>query len=202
MSTSLYLEALICRKKFMNRKTDYFKPNTRISNFIPLPRFVLTEDMTTSSKVIYGLLVARTMLSQKEENQPRWTDALGRIYITYSFRNLAIDSKLSKSTVSAAMAELKQIGLVESRRSGYNMPNRIYVKYMSDPESKNGETQISEHQKPGNRNSEYQRLAPIYTESKQKKDIFPDSYRKIHNFEERHRSPEEWDKLEEMLFNV
>ncbi len=184
----------------MKRETAYFKPNTRISNFIPLPRFILAENITTSAKLIYGLLLARTMLSQKAENGHEWTDEAGRIYIRYTIQNLSKDSHLGKSTVSSALSELKQKGLIRTRRMGSNQANRIYVKYITD--STQETVQNLELRTSKKQNSEYQNLDPIYTESKQKKDIFPDSYRKIHNFEERHRSPEEWDKLEEMLFNV
>ncbi len=188
------------QKEIMKRETAYFKPNTRISNFIPVPRSILREDLTASAKLVYGLLVARTMLSQKAENRQEWTDEAGRIYIRYTIQNLSRDSHLGKSTVSSALSELKQKGLIRTKRNGSNQANRIYVKYITD--STQETEQNLELQTPKKQNSEYQNLDPIYTESKQKKDIFPDSYRKIHNFEERHRSPEEWNKLEEMLFNV
>ena len=184
----------------MKRNLNCFQSNTRISNYIPLPRFILAENITTSAKLIYGLLLARTMLSQKAENRQEWTDEAGRIYIRYTIQDLSRDSHLGKSTVSSALSELKQKGLISTRRMGSNQANRIYVKYITDSAQEteqNLELRTSKKQ-----NSEYQNLDPIYTESKQKKDISPDSYRKIHNFEERHRSPEEWDKLEEMLFNA
>lgn len=184
----------------MKRSLNYFQPNTRVSNYIPLPRFILREDLTASAKLVYGLLLARTMLSQKAENRREWTDEAGRIYIRYTIQDLAKDSNLGRSTVSSALSELKQKGLINTKRMGSNQANRIYVKYTSDSTQEidqNLELRTSKKQ-----NSEYQNLDPIYTESKQKKDISPDSYRKIHNFEERHKSPEEWAMLEEILFNA
>ena len=187
----------------MKGKTDYFKPNTEISNYIPLPRFILAEDVTTSAKLIYGLLVARTMLSQKAENRQAWTDKAGRTFIRYPIQNLAEDSGLGRSTVSSALSELKQEGLIRTKRSGCNQANRIYVKYIPDSFQKNSQDQIPASRTTENRNSGCQNPAPIYTDKdKQKKIMSPDTYRKIHNFDERTRSSEEWEMLEEMLFNV
>lgn len=183
-----------------NRVTVYFKPNTKISNFIPLPRFILTADITTSAKQIYGFLLARTMLSQKKENRQNWTDDAGRIFIMYPIQNLATDSSLARSTVSAALSELKQNGLIETKRSGFNQPNRIYVKYIPDAFQKNTNDRISASRTSDNRKPECRNSEPIYTESKQRKNISVNQ--KIHNFVERDRSPEEWDELEKRLFNV
>lgn len=115
-----------------NRTTEFFKPKTRIKNFIPLPRFVLSEELTASAKLIYGLLVARTMLSQKAANAKNWTDKEGRITIMYTIENLARDSGLSVATVKASIRSLKKAGLVISKANGHNKPNTIYVKYQKD----------------------------------------------------------------------
>lgn len=113
----------------MERHTTYFKKNTKIKNFTPIPRFIFKENLTSSAKIIYSLLVARTMLSQKEENVSRWSDALGRVYVNYTIRNLAIDSGLGEQTVKNALAQLKEHGLIRSDYKGNNRPNTIYVKY-------------------------------------------------------------------------
>ena len=109
--------------------TVFFKPYTKIKNFIPLPRFILAEDLPCSAKLIYGLLVARTMVSQKEENANKWSDTVGNIYIMYTIRHLAKDTGLSASTVKTALAQLKAAGLIQTIKNGNNKPNTIYVKF-------------------------------------------------------------------------
>ena len=200
------------QKEIMKRETAYFKPNTRISNFIPVPRSILREDLTASAKLVYGLLVARTMLSQKAADGRKWTDRDGNVFIQFSIRSLAEETHMAESTVKNALRELKKRGFAETWRTGFNRPNRIYVKLSREdaaPGVKVG--QIPPVRKDDNRPTEGQKTyqldgwnpAPIYTDKdKQKKIISSSDYRKIHNFDERERSLEEWNKLEEMLFNV
>lgn len=196
----------------MKQQTAYFKQDTRIRNFIPIPRFVLAEDVSKSAKLIYGLLLARTMLSQKEKNQQEWTDEAGSIFIYYSIPNIARDAGFSESTVKNALKELKGLNLIETRRTGFNRPNRIYVKYIPedlpadgndrDQASLAGKNCLSGRQKLTR--LERQNLAPIYTnKDKQKRDIKSHHLNnKIHNFKERDYSDEFWKELEEKLFDV
>ena len=164
----------------MNRKTDYFKPNTRLSNFIPVPRFILREDLTASAKLVYGLMVARTMLSQKEENRQEWTDEAENVFIQYAIPNLAEDARMGETTVKNALRELKKRGFAETRRTGFNRPNRIYVKYDGEDAAKGMKAgQISPVRTDDNGPTEGQKAhqldgwnqAPIYTDiDKQKED--------------------------------
>ena len=195
----------------MKQQTAYFKQTTRIRNFIPIPRSILAADIPGSARIVYGLLLARTMLSQQEENRKTWTDESGNIFIYYSIQNIARDSKLSESTVKNAIKELKRLDLVETKRTGFNRPNRIYVKYIPEkltanadgwiPASRTGKNCLSEGQK--STRLESQNPAPIYTDrDRQKGDMTTSQNNKIHNFNERTRSEKEWDQLEERLFHV
>ena len=156
----------------MEQKTAYFKQNTRIGNFIQIPRFVLAENISISAKLVYGFLMARTLLSQKERNHQGWTDEAGNIFIYYSIQNIARDSKLSESTVKNALKELKSLNLIETKRTGFNRPNRIYVKYIPENPSANEYGQILTYRADDNCLSggqnptqlEGQNLAPIYTD--------------------------------------
>ena len=164
----------------MNRKTDYFKPNTQLSNFIPVPRFILREDLTASAKLVYGLMVARTMLSQKEENRQEWTDKAENVFIQYPIPNLAEDARMGETTVKNALRELKRRGFAETRRTGFNRPNQIYVKYDGEDADRGMKVgQISPVRTDDNGPTEGQKphqldgwnQAPIYTDiDKQKED--------------------------------
>lgn len=177
----------------MNRETAYFKPNTRISNFIPVPRFILREDLTASAKLIYGLLAARTMLSQKAADSRTWTDRDGNVFILFSIRSLAEEAGMAESTVKNALRELKKRGFAETRRTGFNLPNRIYVKYAGDDVAWGMEMgQISPVRKDNNCPTEGQKPyqldgrnpAPIYTDiDKQKIYIDHDPDRALKEFD-------------------
>ena len=170
------------QKEIMKRETAYFKPNTRISNFIPVPRSILREDLTASAKLVYGLLVARTMLSQKAADGRTWTDEDGNVFILFSIRSLAEEARMAESTVKNALRELKKRGFAETWRTGFNRPNRIYVKLSQEdavPGVKVG--QISPVRKDDNCPTEGQKThqldgwnpAPIYTD-KDKQKIYSD----------------------------
>ena len=169
------------QKEIMKRKTAYFKPNTRISNFIPVPRSILREDLTASAKLVYGLLVARTMLSQKASDGRTWTDEDGNVFILFSIRSLAEEARMAESTVKNALRELKKRGLAETRRTGFNRPNRIFVKYSREDAALGEVGQISPVRKDDNCPTEGQKThqldgwnpAPIYTD-KDKQKIYSD----------------------------
>lgn len=188
----------------MERKTAYFKQNTRISNFIQIPRSILAEDISISAKLIYGLLLARTMLSQKKRNRDNWTDEYGYIFIRYPIQQIAKDSGCSRSTVTKALKELKNKDLLQTERTGFNQANKIYLKYIAESSFQNGDVQIPVFRNAKTCYTEGQISVPRYTEEdKQKKDIITDqSYKRIHNFDERERTEKEWAELEEKLFNV
>ena len=195
----------------MEKQTAYFKPNTRIRDFIPLPRFIFSEDLSNSARIIYGYLVARTMLSKSEARRGNWTDGDGNIFIQYPIHKLAEESKMGTSTVKSAMKELKKLDLIETKRSGFNRPNRIYVKYIRDLVAETPEGQKMTFRKGENCPSEGQdstrlegqNLAPIYTDnSKQMNDTSRNhKYNSIHNFDERAYSDKFWKDLEEKLFD-
>ena len=170
------------QKEIMKRETTYFKPNTRISNFIPVPRSILREDLTASAKLVYGLLVARTMLSQKAADGRTWTDEDGNVFILFSIRSLAEEARMAESTVKNALRELKKRGFAETWRRGFNRPNRIYVKFSREDAALGVKVgQIPPVRKDDNRPTEGQKTtqldgwnpAPIYTD-KDKQKIYSD----------------------------
>ena len=150
-----------------NRITNFFKPSTKIKNFIPLPRFILKEELTPSAKLVYGLLVARTMLSQQAANVKKWTDKDGRISIMYTIEHLAHDSGLSIATVKNSLRSLKKAGLIITKTNGNNKPNTIYVKFINTV-TEETYPPADQNEPPDSQNSVYpgsQNLATIYTDT-------------------------------------
>ena len=94
------------------------RKDSKLLPYLPYPRFLLDVDLTQTAKVLYSVLLDRTNLSRANG----WTDEDGNIYIVFPLNKIAdlVDKGPSN--------ELETAGLIERRRCGNGMPNRIYVK--------------------------------------------------------------------------
>lgn len=101
----------------------FFKKNTPLPPFIPLPRFMLTGEHSINAKLLYGLLLNRTLLSQKSG----WLSEDGNVYVIYTIKQMADDLNRSERTVKAALNELENAGLITRVRQGWNRANRIFL---------------------------------------------------------------------------
>lgn len=104
--------------------TVYMRQNTRISQYLPYPQYLLTLDISGTAKVLYALLLNRATLSQRNA----WVDDGGNVYIVYTIDAMAEDLRKSRTTVKHALSELDQCGLLERRPTGFGRPNHLYVK--------------------------------------------------------------------------
>ena len=93
----------------------YITRTTILPPFVALPRFILNSGLSLNAKLLYGLLLSRSMVSRKND----WTDEQGHVYIIYTIRQLAEDMDRSERTVKNALSELEGQGLIQ--------PNHIYV---------------------------------------------------------------------------
>ena len=91
---------------------------------MPYPRFLLDVDLTQTAKVLYSVLLDRASLSRANN----WADEDGNIYIVFPLTKAVDMMDKGPSTVKNALNELEMAGLIERRRCGNGMPNRIYVK--------------------------------------------------------------------------
>lgn len=104
-----------------------------------MPRFILAGEYSINAKLLYALLLNRTMLSQKSG----WQDEDGRVYVIYTIRQMADDLNRSERTVKTALSELENAGLLSRVRQGWNQANRIFlqipdgVQFSSPPEGRN-----------------------------------------------------------------
>lgn len=92
-------------------------------NFIPVPAALLDSEISSTTLLIYGCLLSRGILSQKNG----WYDQKGRVYVRYTAPQLAKDLGKGKSTVKASLKELEDADLIERRRMGLTMTN-IYIR--------------------------------------------------------------------------
>lgn len=95
----------------------------KISSFIPIPISLLDSKLSSTTLLVYGCLLSRGILSQKNG----WYDGNGYVYVRYTAPQLAQDLGKGKSTVKASLKELETAGLIERRRMGLTMTN-IYIK--------------------------------------------------------------------------
>ncbi len=102
----------------------YFKLDTALPPFIPLPRFVMAGDYTLNAKMLYGLLFNRTMLSQKNG----WVSEEGYVYIIYTIKQMADDLGRSERTVKSALRELENAGLLTRTHQGVKKANMLFLK--------------------------------------------------------------------------
>ena len=98
--------------------------DTKPLPYLPYPRFLLGADLTQTAKVLYAVLLDRANLSRANG----WTDEDGNIFVVFPLNKLADMVDKGPTTVKTALTELEAAGLIERRRCGNGMPNRIYVK--------------------------------------------------------------------------
>ena len=98
--------------------------DTKLPPYLPYPRFLMEADLTQFSKLLYSVLLDRANLSLANG----WQDDEGQIYIVFPVCKIANAVDRSPMTVKNALTELETVGLIERRRQGFSLPNRIYVK--------------------------------------------------------------------------
>ena len=101
----------------------FLHKDEKISSFIPIPISLLDSKLSSTTLLVYGCLLSRGILSQKNG----WYDRYGHVYVRYTAPQLAEDLGKGKSTVKASLKELETAGLIERRRMGLTMTN-IYIK--------------------------------------------------------------------------
>lgn len=106
------------------QRVGYVGADTHLPPYLPYPRFLLKMEITQTAKLLYALLLDRTTLSQKNG----WQDECGRTYIIFPVTAIADALDKSPSTVKEALNELDHAGLLERKRQGFSVANRLYVK--------------------------------------------------------------------------
>lgn len=109
---------------------DYFLSHEAEQfTFYRIPKVLITEPqfkvMSADAKLLYGLLLDRMSLSQKNS----WFDEQNRVYINYTVVEVIEDMSCGRQKAIKLLDELEyEVGLIERRRPGQGRPNRIYVK--------------------------------------------------------------------------
>ena len=96
--------------------------------FYRIPQMLFTDerfaDLTTEAKLLYGLMLDRVSLSRRNG----MTDKLNRVYIYFTLDEIMRCLKCAREKANKLITELRNIGLIETKRQGLGKANIIYVK--------------------------------------------------------------------------
>lgn len=90
----------------------------------PLPQFILDVDISSTSKILFALLLNRANLSQKNV----WEDDEGHVYCTYTIEDMAKDMNKGMTAIKNSLNELTREGLLERVRVDFGRANHLYIK--------------------------------------------------------------------------
>lgn len=105
-------------------ETAYMERGTPLPRYFPLPQFLLDVDISSTSKILFALLLNRANLSQKNV----WEDEDGHVYFIYTIEDLAADMNKGLTTIKNSLNELSRNGLLERVRADFGRANRLYIK--------------------------------------------------------------------------
>ena len=175
-----------------------YKANEYLENvFYQIPKELFVnayyKDLSSDSKLLYGLLLDRLSISLKNE----WIDEEGNIFLIFSRKEAGEKLNLSAKTVTKAFKQFTEAKLIYEKRQGFRKNNIIYVgktnhisntKMMSRKiyESRNGKSTSQESENLRCNNNKYNKNNYSNTSSKK------NSYS---NYEQRSYLPEELDNL-------
>lgn len=135
------------------------------SRFYQLPKFLVHNEefkkLSSDAKILYSIMRDRHQLSL----QNNWIDNDGYVFLIYSRKNMMEDLQLSDKTITKAIKDLKQHGLIDEVRQGQGKPNLIYVMTVSFDYQQNRKKYVSKTVKNTNLNTE--KLRTNNTKNKQ-----------------------------------
>ncbi len=106
----------------MRTKTDYITADTILPCFLPYPYFLLKMDLSHTARLLYGPLLDRSTLSQKNG----WQDSEGRTYIVYPVSEITEALDKGSTTIKSALNELDTAGLLV-QNAGDFPPQTAYM---------------------------------------------------------------------------
>ena len=105
-------------------ETIYMERGTPLPRYFPLPQFLLDVDISSTSKILFALLLNRANLSQKNV----WEDNDGHVYCVYTIEDMARDMNKGVTAIKNSLNELTKEGLLERVRADFGRANHLYIK--------------------------------------------------------------------------
>ena len=91
---------------------------------------MVVSEHSINAKLLYALLLNRTMLSQKSG----WVSEDGNVYVIYTIKQMANDLDRSERTVKTALRELENAGLItrvrQIRRTASFCKSRTWCRFL------------------------------------------------------------------------
>ena len=103
-------------------ETIYMERGTLLPRYFPLPQFILDVDISSTSKILFALLLNRANLSQKNV----WD--IGHVYCVYTIEDMAKDMNKGVTAIKNSLNELTREGLLERVRADFGRANHLYIK--------------------------------------------------------------------------
>ena len=130
---------------------DYYSiQDVKLFNYFMIPKELIRDKtfaaLSTDAKLLYGIMMERLTLSQKNG----WMDEKGRVYIIYTIDTLMDDMNCKNTKAFKLMKELESFRLIERKRQGLSKPNLIYVKNFAIPvaDKREGQNMDENAEKP------------------------------------------------------
>jgi MarR-like DNA-binding transcriptional regulator SgrR of sgrS sRNA len=108
---------------------DFLTKDSAMPVYLVFPRFLLDSDLGETAKLLYIVLLDRARLSQQDA---RWRDEQGRVFLYFPIRDLAVALHKSEMTVKTALGALERAGLIQRKHQGTGKANQLYVKIPTD----------------------------------------------------------------------
>ena len=115
-----------------------FLTDTDLTGYMPVPREVMQMDLPSTAVLIYGTLLDRGTLSQKNQ----YTDESGHVYVIFPVDRLADSLHISDTAVKRHLRELEEQGLIRRTREKRHAPSHIYLNLPSGSIGGTGEGTI------------------------------------------------------------
>lgn len=95
----------------------------KLTDYVPLPRSLLGKDLSSTALLLYGVLLERATLSQKNG----YTDEHGRVYVICPIGSLAQIFCISDTAVKRHVKDLEEYKLIRRVHPARNQPSHIYL---------------------------------------------------------------------------
>ncbi len=101
----------------------YMYQNTKLPQYLPMPKFLTELPLSNTERYIYTLLLHRAQLSQANG----MVDEQGRVYIFYPIHQLAEKAGKGITTIKSSLKHLIEAGILEKVSEGKGRANRLYL---------------------------------------------------------------------------
>lgn len=101
-----------------------FDVHTELTNYMPLPRSILSLDLPKSAVLQYAALLDRGTLSRKNH----FADETGWVYVIFSIEEMGMVLGLTETVIKKNQKLLEGAGLIQRRRSKMSRATEIYLR--------------------------------------------------------------------------